>query len=88
MAKGTPNKMAGAGETEGVDSIDRIGWAEWQSELKAVLQGKIIMLTAAYRKEKMQYQEELLGNIECLESVDKATCNPKVYRKLLEECKN
>lgn len=56
--------------------------------LKAVLRGKIIALTVAYRKEKTKHCEELLRNIEHLESIHKQTCNPKVYRKLLEECKN
>lgn len=45
--------------------------------LKAVLRGKIITLTAAYRKD----------NIEHLESIHKQTWNLKVYRKLLEERK-
>lgn len=55
--------------------------------LKAVLRGKIIALTAAYKKEKERHREELLANIENLEFVHKQSCNPKVYRKLLEDRK-
>lgn len=55
--------------------------------LKSVLRGKFIALTAAYLKEKRKHCEELLSNIERLESVHKQSCNPKVYRKLQEEHK-
>lgn len=55
--------------------------------LKAVLRGKVIALTAAYRKEKAKHRNYLLQNIEQLEAVHKQTCNPKIYRKLLEERK-
>lgn len=55
--------------------------------LKAVLRGKIISLTTAYQKVKARLCEELLKNIDQLEAIQKLSCNPKVYRKLLEERK-
>lgn len=53
--------------------------------MKAVLRGKLISISSFYLKQKRQYKEELLSNIKKLENLHKATCNPEVYKNLLDE---
>lgn len=67
----------------GSEVSDSIMW----DSLKAVLHGKIIALTSAYGKEKRKLSEALLASSERLEAIHKQSCNPKIYRKLLEKRK-
>lgn len=55
--------------------------------MKMVVRGKAIAIEASYRKEKRHLQSELLSSIKALEFQHKATCNAKVYKKLLVERK-
>lgn len=55
--------------------------------MKAVLRGKLISTSSYYLKQKREHKERLLQSIKKLETQHKATCNPTVYKRLLEERK-
>lgn len=52
-----------------------------------VVRGKILALSSFYKKQKTQLVTELHTTIAQLEQQHKATCDPKVYHKLVEERK-
>lgn len=71
----------GNNSTSGVSS--HVMW----DAMKAVIRGKAIAITSAYKKEKQKYRSDLLQNIRQLEQQHKKSCNAKVYRQLLMEHK-
>lgn len=56
--------------------------------MKAVIRGKVIAITTAYKKQKKKYKDDLLQKISKLEKLRKKTCSPKIFKALTIERKN